>query len=137
VNGPTKTANARWERAVLTFHFAFAKRPVRAARAIGAALVLSLLSWCAGLTAAQAQMLGSGGCIGDGYSLNCADRYGPAGDPYLRQVPQPLDAAAIARAQQREKRWAERCHPVIALDRYGVSRYRYAQPGCEFGVGED
>lgn len=96
-----------------------------------------MLFWCAGMAAAQAQMAGSGGCIGDRYSLNCAFRYGPAGDPYVRHVPQPLDAAAIARAQERERRWAARCHPVIALDPYGVSRYRYAQPGCEFGVGED
>lgn len=122
---------------MLTFPFAFAKRPARAASAIGSAVALSMLFWCAGMAAAQAQMLDSGGCIGDRYSLNCAFRYGPAGDPYLRQVPQPLDAAAIARAQERERHWAERCHPVIALDPYGVSRYRYAQPGCEFGVGEN
>ncbi len=122
---------------MLTFHLAFAKRPVRSAGAVGAALALSMLVWCAGLAAAQAQMVGSGGCIGDRYSLNCAFRYGPAGDPYVRQVPQPLDAAAIARAQERARRWAARCHPVIALDPYGVPRYRYAQPGCEFGVGED
>jgi hypothetical protein len=97
-----------------------------------------MLFWCAGLAAAQAQTVGgNGGCIGDRYSLNCAFRFGPVGDPYLRQVPQPLDAAAIARAQERERRWAARCHPVLALDPYGVSRYRYAQPGCEFGVGED
>jgi hypothetical protein len=123
---------------VLTFHFAFAERLARAAGAISAALALSMLFWSIGLAAAQAQTVGgNGGCIGDRFSLNCAFRYGPVGDPNLRQVPQPLDAAAIARAEARQRRWAERCHPVIALDRYGVSRYRYAQPGCEFGVGED
>jgi hypothetical protein len=125
---------------VLTFPFAFAKRPARSASAVGSALALSMLFWCAGLAAAQAQeapMLESGGCVGTWSSINCVRRWGPAGDPYLRQVPQPLDAAAIARAEARERRWAERCHPVIALDPYGVSRYRYAQPGCEFGVGEN
>ncbi len=96
--------------------------------------------WCAGLAAAQTQepqMVESRGCVADAFSLNCVVRSGPAGDPHLRQVPQPLDAAAVARAQERERRWVARCHPVIALDPYGVSRYRYAQPGCEFGVGEN
>jgi hypothetical protein len=125
---------------VLTFHFASAQRPARSANAIAAALVLSMPFWCAGLAAAQAQeaaAVQTRGCVIDEYSMNCVERYGPAGDPHLRAVPQPLDAAAIARAQERERRWAARCHPVIALDPYGVSRYRYAQPGCEFGVGEN
>lgn len=33
--------------------------------------------------------------------------------------------------------WEERCKPVIKKDRYGVRRYSYAKPGCEFGAGED
>jgi hypothetical protein len=128
---------------VLTFHFGLASRPARSASAVGAALALSMLFWCGGLAAAQAQeteavrAVHTRGCVIDEYAMNCVERYGPAGDPYVRQVPQPLDAAAIARAEARARRWAERCHPVVALDRYGVSRYRYAQPGCEFGVGED
>lgn len=125
---------------VSTFHCGRASRPARPARsvsAIGAALALSTLFWCAGLAAAQAQVVGSGGCVGTGHSINCAFRWGPAGDPYVRHVPRPMDAAAIARANKREHRWVERCRPIIAPDRYGVWRYHYAMPGCEFGVGED
>jgi hypothetical protein len=140
VNGPRRIAKRAMERAVLTFQVAFAKRPARAASAVGTALALAVLFWCAGLAAAQAQevpMLESGGCVASESSINCVSRWAPAGNPYLRFVPQPLDEAAIARAKERDKRWAARCRPVIEHDRYGVSRYRYAQPGCEFGVGAD
>jgi hypothetical protein len=124
------------ERVVLTFQFARAKRRARSAGAIGAALALSVPLWCAGLAAAQAQMIASGGCI-RGYGFNCVLRWGPASDPYVRSVPRSLDAAAIARAKELDRHWVDRCRPVIAPDRYGVPRYRYAQPGCEFGVGEN
>jgi hypothetical protein len=88
------------------------------------------------MTPAAAQEIISGGCTGTRYSINCATRIGPAGDPFVRTVP-PLDAAAAARALEHERRWAGRCRPVVEPDRYGVPRYRYAAPGCEFGVGEN
>lgn len=34
---------------------------------------------------------------------------------------------------ERERVWEDRCEPGITIDRYGVSRYRYLHPGCEFG----
>jgi hypothetical protein len=54
----------------------------------------------------------------------------------VREVPQPRDAAGRALARQLDRRWVERCRPIIEQDRYGVPRYHYAMPGCEFGVGE-
>lgn len=36
-----------------------------------------------------------------------------------------------------EKTWLARCRPVIRRDRYGIGRYIYAAPGCEFGKSED
>jgi len=56
------------------------------------------------------------------------------GDPFIRKVPQPRDAAERARAKDEDRRWVERCRPTIHPDRYGVPRYHYARPGCEFGV---
>ena len=103
---------------------------------IGAAFAVSVVVSCAGMASAAAQEVQSGGCIGTFFSMNCTNRIGPAGDPYVRIVP-PLDAAAAARSAERERRWADRCHPTIVPDRYGVSRYRYAAPGCEFGVDQD
>ncbi len=73
-----------------------------------------------------------GGCVGG----NCTALWGPAGDPYFRHVPRSSDPAERARARERGRRWADRCRPSIKQDRYGVPRYSYAMPGCEFGVGE-
>lgn len=87
-------------------------------------------------TSAQAQEMINGGCIGGRDSFNCVSRWAPAGDPNIRPVPQPDTQAARARAKARERRWVDRCQPVIKQDRYGVPRYHYAMPGCEFGVGE-
>jgi hypothetical protein len=93
--------------------------------------------WGPDSVAAQSAVIKNGGCVSSWSSFNCVMRWGPAGDPYVRVVPRSLDAAEIARAKERQRRWVDRCRPTIAPDRYGVSRYRYAQPGCEFGVGEN
>ena len=89
------------------------------------------------MTSASAQEIQSGGCLGTRYTINCTSRIGPAGNPYVRLVPQPADDAAARRSLERERRWADRCRPSILPDRYGVPRYTYASPGCEFGVGEN
>jgi hypothetical protein len=44
-----------------------------------------------------------------------------------RRYPSPARAGA-------DHKWEERCRPTIAQDRYGVPRYQYAAPGCEFGI---
>ena len=101
----------------------------------GAAFALSVLVSAAAPSQARAQELESGGCVGGVYAYNCVNRWGPAGDPFIRIVPPPADAAERAIANERERRWADRCRPVIKQDRYGVGRYHYAMPGCEFGIG--
>jgi hypothetical protein len=88
------------------------------------------------LTAADADTVGVGGCTGGRGSINCVFRVGPAGDPYIRTVPQPENETDKERATARDHKWIDRCHPTIAQDRYGVPRYRYAAAGCEFGVIE-
>jgi hypothetical protein len=85
---------------------------------------------------AQAEELHVGGCIGGWTTFNCVSRWGEAGDPYVREVPQPSSDADKARAKERDKRWVDRCRPYITQDRYGVARYHYAEPGCEFGIGD-
>ena len=101
----------------------------------GAAVVFMVaISAVAG--SAQAQELHVGGCIGGWTTFNCVGRWSRAGDPYVRDVPHPSDPADQARAAERDKRWVDRCRPTITQDRYGVARYHYAQPGCEFGIGD-
>jgi hypothetical protein len=92
------------------------------------------LSVMALTSAAYADGLAAGGCVGGRASLNCVAHWGEAGDPYVRTVPQPVDEAERTRAAERDRKWEARCKPVIAQDRYGVPRYQYSAPGCEFGV---
>jgi hypothetical protein len=74
------------------------------------------------------------GCTGDFGGTSCAAVWGPGGDPYIRKVPAPRNAEEQAQYDAREHKWVERCHPVIRQDQYGVARYHYTAPGCEFGV---
>jgi hypothetical protein len=121
---------------VLIFGCTTARRASRFAALVGAAFALSVMGSMPSWTSAHAQETRTGGCVGNGSAFDCVTRWGPAGDPFIRIVPPPADKAAKTRAVERERRWVDRCRPVIMQDRYGVARYRYAMPGCEFGVGE-
>jgi hypothetical protein len=95
-----------------------------------------------GVSAAMLASADAGGmrglsCIGGFGSLNCIAHWGFPGDPHLRPVPEILGEAEKAQAATRERRWLIHCHPVIARDAYGVARYHYAAPGCEYGIGGD
>lgn len=75
-------------------------------------------------------------CFGGWRTSQCITHWVPAGDPYIRTVPQPQTEEDKARAAERDHRWLQRCRPVVAQDRYGVPRYHYAAAGCDFGVIE-
>ncbi len=100
---------------------------------IGAAIIRS----AAAFTSARAQDIGVTGCVGGWTTYNCVSRWGPAGNTYVREVPEPIDEAEKARREAADRKWLARCHPVLGHDRLGVPRYRYSAPGCEFGVTED
>jgi hypothetical protein len=104
---------------------------------VGAAFAFAAATAIATSGPAQAQEMITGGCVGGRYSFNCVGRWGPAGDPYIREVPQPTDSAERALAKERDQAWVKRCRPIIRPDRYGVPRYYYAAPGCEFGVAAE
>ncbi len=104
---------------------------------VGAAFALAAVIAIATSAPAQAQEMVTGGCVRGWHSFNCVARWGPAGDPYIRLVPQPTDSADSALAKERDRAWVKRCRPTIRPDRYGVSRYYYAAPGCEFGIAAD
>ena len=123
----------------------------RSAGRAGIAVVPSAVTLAA-VTAAMTLMIGtparaqdpratsgvsSTSCVGGFTTFNCVTRWGPAGDPYVRVVPRPVDEAEKARLVARDRKWLERCNPIVERDRYGVGRLRYAAPGCEFGVGDD
>jgi hypothetical protein len=54
-------------------------------------------------------------------------------NPHVITVPAPTSADEVAAAEARDRRWTEVCRPVIRQDRYGMPRYSYAAPGCEYG----
>jgi hypothetical protein len=119
------------ERVLLTLSCA---RVALAAARGGVAATLCAIALAMISSAAHADGLVAGGCLGRGISLNCVVRWGVPGDPYVRIVPQSQDKVEQSRAAERDHRWEQRCKPTIAQDRYGVPRYFYSAPGCEFGV---
>ncbi len=108
----------------------------RSAAHIAGAATLSIAILATIWSAAYADGMALGGCVGGTGALNCVVRWGEAGDAYIRVVPQPTGATERAQAAERDRKWEERCRPTIAQDRYGVPRYQYAAPGCEFGIIE-
>lgn len=76
---------------------------------------------------------GSGSAYGNG---RCVEIEGVLRNPYVIDVPPPRTEKEIADAAERQRLWEARCRPVIRQDHYGVRRYHYAAPGCEYGKYE-
>lgn len=126
---------------MLTFNRARTISVSRSVSRLGAAIllpaILSMAALVAMQTPVQAGTLVTGGCVGHWWgTYSCVTRWGPSNDPFIRTVPQPSSDAERSRALQRDHSWVSRCRPVIVQDRYGVPRYQYSAPGCEFGIGE-
>ena len=100
---------------------------------VGAAMIL----WAVTLTPAYAGSVIDLSCVAATRSFNCVAQIATAGDPYVRVVPQALDEAQKAEIAARDRKWVARCHPVVWRDGYGVARYRYSAPGCEFGLATE
>jgi hypothetical protein len=97
-------------------------------------LTLACLAMSAIFSSADADgVVDSQSCVGGLFSFNCVAQWSNASDPYLRGVPE----ASRANAAARDRKWSKRCHPVVKRDGYGVPRYQYAAPGCEYGIGVD
>jgi hypothetical protein len=78
---------------------------------------------------------GSGSVGGYGYG-GCVEIRRELVNPYVIPVPPPKTEKELAEAAERERLWEARCRPVIRQDQYGVRRYHYAAPGCEYGKYE-
>ena len=97
----------------------------------------TLAASAAGAVPAAADYMGSTNCVGARGMSSCITKWGEGGDPHIIEVPQPLSEDERASAAARDRKWVARCKPVIHQDRYGVPRYYYAAPGCEFGRTSD
>lgn len=69
------------------------------------------------------------------YAGTCTWTSGPARHPNIIHVPGPRTADEAAEAQARDDAWVARCNPRPYEDRYGMTRYSYDLPGCEYGGG--
>jgi len=89
------------------------------------------------MTSASAGTVVDLSCLAGARSFSCVAQMATGGDPYVRIVPEALGEAQRAQLAARDRKWVARCHPVVERDSYGVARYRYAAPGCEYGLGTD
>lgn len=94
-----------------------------------------LLTWSA--FAGSAYGTRNTSCVGGYSSVACStnwryhDDFGVAS---ARIAPDPHEEAA---ALERDRKWLARCKPVARHDQFGVARYVYAAPGCEYGRADN
>src|ERR1043165_1317300 len=74
-------------------------------------------------------------CLHTGGAMTCTSywRHGVSS----QYLPWKVDVRETAASAERERKWLARCRPVAQEDALGISRYRYAAAGCEFGKIED
>ncbi len=75
----------------------------------------------------------TGSCVFSYGAAHCVRqyRYNDSGNSGIKHYAEP--AEEVAEAREREKVWEARCRPTLRQDYYGVNRYVYAAPGCEYG----
>ena len=94
-----------------------------------ALLALSMMS-----APARSEGVATYNCYGNRNMKSCVATFRREGfHPNVINVPAPQTADERAAAEARDGRWLERCGPGIRQDRYGMPRYSYVAPGCEFG----
>ncbi len=101
---------------------------------IGAIAVAGAMFSLAGVPVAEANS-GVLNCSGGRSSFNCALLYGGGEEGLGRviEIPAARSDEQRARMDERDRKWRAHCQPSLHYDRYGVARYSYKAPGCEFG----
>jgi hypothetical protein len=84
------------------------------------------------LMPAHADATRSTSCVGNYGSFSCVTNWRRDHKDAKDVIAKP-DPQEQAESKARERRWLARCRPVVRQDVYGVLRYVYAAPGCEFG----
>jgi hypothetical protein len=106
-------------------------------RRLAAAGLFALAVIASSFSTAKADWSISSSCVGTWGLGSCSavKREFPR-DTHMRHV-RGFDTEQEAKESVlRDRKWMAFCKPVLSTDRYGVSRYSYAQPGCEFGRSE-
>jgi hypothetical protein len=90
-----------------------------------------------GLSPAQAGGIQTDDCLSSPRGSSCTQSWSDGlANPYVIEVPQPTSEEEIAGFEERDRLWRARCNPVVKQDMYGVSRYSYSAPGCDYGKYE-
>ena len=100
---------------------------------MGSIVALALLGSLVPLESANASGIDVTNCVRSSVDFSCVERWNWTGDPSMRR----RDPQEEAESAERERQWEARCRPVVKQDQYGVGRYQYAAPGCEFGRIQD
>jgi hypothetical protein len=96
-------------------------------------VALALLGSSVPLGPANASGIDVTNCVRSFFDFSCVERWDWTGDPSTPR----RDPQEEAESAERERQWVARCRPVVKQDQYGVGRYHYAAPGCEFGRFQD
>ena len=98
---------------------------------------LFALAMLASSSSANADWTITGSCVGGWGMRNCVvnQRDFPR-DPHVRPVRGFDTPEASQESFKRDSKWLAFCKPVVVRDGFGVDRYVYAKPGCEFGRSE-
>ena len=99
-----------------------------------AALALLVLSMMSAPARSQPAGVSTYNCYGTRNMTSCVETYRKgAFNPHVISIPGPQSDEERKATEARDRRWAERCRPMVRQDRYGVPRYSYGSPGCEYG----
>lgn len=99
-----------------------------------AALALLLLSMMAAPARSHTPGTSTFSCVGGYGTGSCVVIRRPGvSNPHVISVPAPQSDADRQDADARDRIWFDRCRPLVRQDRYGMPRYSYGAPGCEFG----
>lgn len=97
--------------------------------ALVAALGLGLIALSLAMAKAKAGDSMSLSCVGGGGAVSCTVTRGGFGPAHVIKVSPATDPDS----ERRDRQWWKLCSPKVVLDRFGVRRYAYTKPGCEYG----
>ncbi len=99
-----------------------------------AVTVVTLVLWVSNALADTVSGSWQTTCVGSRGLVTCVDKWHRT---YDDSRPRQRTEQEIAELAERERKWVARCRPFLRQDRYGVDRYVYAAPDCEFGKTQD
>jgi hypothetical protein len=85
-----------------------------------------------GYAGGNSNQSGGGSSSGDS-SDSCVEIRRELTDPYVIHIQGPQSPEERAEATEQDRLWQARCRPTLQQDMFGINRYSYAAPGCEYG----